>query len=98
MIKLDTNYYKQHWLFCTNVRTNGKACCGLRNGEKFAEYAKDSLKKHNLHGKGKIRVSRTACLGRCSDGPILVIYPEATWYQIEDFADIDDLVAKALQK
>ncbi len=45
-----------------------------------------------LHGSGKIRVSKSGCLGRCSLGPCMVVYPEGIWYNYASFDDIDEIV------
>jgi (2Fe-2S) ferredoxin len=35
-------------------------------------------------------------MGRCDDGPVVVVYPEAIWYQVFDRADIDEIIEKHL--
>ena len=32
------------------------------------------------------------CLGRCDDGPVLVVYPDNVWYTYVDKEDIDDII------
>ncbi len=49
-----------------------------------------------MHGPGKIRVSKSGCLGRCSSGPCIVIYPEGIWYTYSSFADIDEIIQSHL--
>lgn len=53
---------------------------------------KTKLLELGLHGPGKIRVSKSGCLGRCSEGPCIVIYPEAVWYTYASKADIDEII------
>ncbi len=50
----------------------------------------------DLYGPGKFRVSKSGCLGRCSVGPSLVIYPEGLWYTYTSFADLDEIIATYL--
>lgn len=45
-----------------------------------------------MHGPGKFRVSKTGCLGRCSSGPGIVIYPEGVWYTYASTEDIDEII------
>jgi len=45
---------------------------------------------------GKVRINTAGCLNRCEKGPVLVIYPEATWYTYVDQADIDEIVDEHL--
>ena len=36
-------------------------------------------------------------MDRCSEGPLLVIYPEEVWYTFIDEEDIDEIIAEHLQ-
>ncbi len=92
------SYYSKHIFICTNQKPAGKQCCANTGGELFFDYLKTSLLEKELHGPGKIRLSKSACLGRCSAGPCIVIYPEAIWYTYNCFKDIDDIVEQYLLK
>lgn len=85
-------YYKQHIFVCTNQKEPGKSCCANTGGIAYFQYLKDVLQKQDLHGPGKVRVSQSGCLGRCSLGPCLVVYPEGTWYTYASTEDIDDII------
>ena len=39
-----------------------------------------------------MRVNTAGCLGRCDDGPVLVVYPDNVWYTYIDKEDIDDII------
>ena len=90
------NHYTKHLFICTNQKSAGKQCCANSGGEPFFNYIKKRLKSLDLHGPGKIRVSKAGCLGRCSDGPCIVIYPEGVWYAYTTYADIDEIIATHL--
>ncbi len=81
---------------CVNQKAPGKSCCANTGGELYFDYLKAQLLAHDLHGPNKIRVSKSACLGRCGEGPCLVIYPEAIWYTYASFADIDEIIQRYL--
>lgn len=49
-----------------------------------------------MHGPGKVRVSKSGCLGRCAIGPCIVIYPEAVWYTYASLEDLDEIIASHL--
>jgi (2Fe-2S) ferredoxin len=53
---------------------------------------KSKLVELAMHGAGKIRVSKSGCLGRCNSGPCIVIYPEGVWYSYTSFSDIDRII------
>lgn len=85
-------YYTKHVFLCTNQKSAGKQCCANSGGEPFFDYLKTRLLELDLHGPGKIRVSKTGCLGRCASGPCIVIYPEGIWYSYTSFNDIDQII------
>lgn len=82
-------YYKHHVFFCTNLRTDGRACCQDHNAQELRDYLKKKVKGAGLAGPGGIRINNAGCLDRCGQGPVLVIYPEETWYQYKSKEDID---------
>jgi (2Fe-2S) ferredoxin len=85
-------YYRKHVFLCTNQKAAGKQCCANIGSEQFFDYMKAKLKEHGLHGPDKIRVSKSACLGRCEQGPCIVIYPEGIWFTYATKADIDEII------
>ncbi len=86
------NHYTRHVFLCVNQKAAGKQCCSNAGGEPFFDYMKTKLLELGLHGPGKIRISKSACLGRCSMGPCIVIYPEGVWYTYATTADIDEII------
>lgn len=91
------SFYERHVFFCCNQRTTGEACCNNHGAQEMRDYAKGKIKSLGLSGHGKIRVNYAGCLDRCSEGPVLVIYPEAVWYTYVDREDIDEIVSEHLQ-
>lgn len=85
-------YYIKHVLLCTNQKAAGKQCCANSGGEEYFSHMKSRLLELELHGPGKVRISKTGCLGRCGSGPCIVIYPEGIWYSYSSIADIDDII------
>ncbi len=89
-------YYEKHVFFCTNARSNGKRGCEASHASALRLYAKQKLKELNLVGPEKIRVNSAGCMGRCSEGPVMVIYPEAIWYNYATVDDIDEIIQSHL--
>lgn len=89
-------HYSKHVFVCTNQKDVGKACCANTGGEAYCVYLKTQLKRLGQHGPGKIRISRSGCLGRCSEGPCIVVYPEGVWYRYHDYADVDEIIQEHL--
>ncbi|GAB4223834.1 MAG: NAD(P)H-dependent oxidoreductase subunit E [Gammaproteobacteria bacterium] len=86
------SYYKKHLFFCVNQRKPGKKCCAQADAEAMRDYVKQRLKKLGLVGDSGIRVNTAGCLGRCAEGPILVIYPEGVWYTYHNKVDLDEII------
>lgn len=91
-----TSYFQHHVFFCCNQRDAGKTCCNDHNATALKDYAKDRVGALRLNGKGKIRINHAGCLGRCDDGPVLVIYPDNVWYTFVDEEDVDEIISEHL--
>ena len=88
----DTSFYQHHVFFCINERDDGRACCPDRGAKEAQEHAKKRMKQLNLNGQGKVRINKAGCLDRCEEGPVMVIYPQGTWYTYVDKEDIDEII------
>ena len=91
------SFYKHHVFFCCNQRDGGKACCNDYGASDIRDYAKNRVKELGLSGNGKVRINMAGCLDRCELGPVLVVYPEETWYTYVDREDIDEIISEHLQ-
>ncbi|PHS73171.1 MAG: 2Fe-2S ferredoxin [Cycloclasticus sp.] len=91
-------FYKQHIFFCTNQRSDGRACCQDHNAQEMRDYLKKRVKEAKLAGPGGVRVNNAGCLDRCGLGPVLVIYPNETWYRYESKKDIDEIFEEHVNK
>ena len=85
-------YYQRHVFFCINQRDNGKRCCADYDAVNCRDHAKSRLKALGLHGKTKVRINQAGCLDRCDEGPVMVVYPEETWYSYVDIEDVDEII------
>ena len=92
----DKSYYAHHVFFCLNKREEGRPCCADKGAQAAQEHAKQRIKQLGLNGQGKIRINKAGCLDRCEEGPVLVVYPEGTWYTYVDQEDIDEIIDKHL--
>lgn len=86
------SYFKHHVFFCCNQRPPGESCCNDHKAAEMQAYAKDRSAALGLKGQGKVRINKAGCLGRCDDGPVLVVYPDNVWYTYVDREDIDEII------
>jgi len=91
------SYYKYHVFFCTNKRTDGRACCQDFDAAGMRKYLKTKTKELGLSGQGGVRINTAGCLDRCGLGPVIVVYPEETWYTYVDREDLDEILEQHLQ-
>lgn len=66
--------YKRHVLFCA-----GSSCCSYEVGKPVLKHLNKRLRELEKAG---VSIYRTpvGCLSVCRGGPLLVVYPEGTWY------------------
>ena len=82
--------------FCTHQREDGSVCCEQYKSKEMRDYAKKRCKAEGLLRSGAVRVNTAGCLNRCQQGPVIVIYPEETWYTWVDQDDIDEIIDQHL--
>lgn len=90
------SYYQHHVFFCCNQREAGETCCNNAGASDMRDYAKKRVKALKLSGKGHVRINVAGCLDRCEEGPVLVVYPDETWYTYVDRDDIDEIIDEHL--
>ena len=90
--RIPMSYYRHHVFFCLNQRSNGEACCAQQNAQAAFDHCKARVKAEGLAGVGAVRVNKAGCLDRCAGGPVLVVYPDETWYSYVDASDIDEII------
>ena len=90
------SFYQRHAFICTNQTSDGSPCCQDHDAMAMVKYAKERLQALGCFGPGKIRLNRSGCMGRCSEGPVMVVYPEGTWYTYVDKDDIEEIIQEHL--
>jgi (2Fe-2S) ferredoxin len=85
------SYFKQHVFICTNQRSDGRASCEDHGASELRAYLKKRVKEEGLSGPGGLRVNSAGCLDRCALGPVMVVYPNETWYRYHSKEDIDEI-------
>lgn len=76
--KLLIGKFHRHVFLCI-----GDSCCTSEVGHAAWEVLKKELKDRNLslaEGPAACYRTKVQCLRICTGGPIMVVYPEGTWY------------------
>lgn len=82
--------YRSHVLVC------GGTGCTSSGSVKIIESLQEEIKKNGL--STEVAVVQTGCHGLCALGPIVIIYPEATFYALVEEKDIPEIVTEHLLK
>jgi cob(I)alamin adenosyltransferase len=86
--------YGRHILICENGDCADPEAA-MRLHRRFGELAREhGLSK--LRNSQRVKCALTGCLGVCSCGPILVVYPDGIWYHHVDEALLDRIVLEHL--
>ncbi len=87
--RFNTNSKNKEIMVCSSTG------CKSNKGEEVIQAFKEQLELHNITN---VSVERTGCFGLCALGPIVVIYPEGTFYCRVDVdgakAIVDDHIVK----
>ena len=82
--------YRSHVLVC------GGTGCTSSGSPKIMEALKYEIKRQGL--EEEVAVVETACHGLCALGPIMIVYPDATFYSMVQVNDISEIVSEHLLK
>ncbi|MFD2371668.1 ferredoxin [Brevibacillus sp. GCM10020057] len=72
MATWDLTKTKHHVLLC-----NGGSC-NRKGGEELTVAIRSAIAEAGLDDQ--VHTTRTRCNGRCEDAPVMIVYPEGTWY------------------
>ena len=83
-------------MYRSNVLVCGGTGCTSSNSLQIAEKLKEELIKKGL--EKEVNVITTGCFGLCALGPIMVVYPEGSFYSMVKIEDIPEIVEEHLNK
>ena len=82
--------YRAHVLVC------GGTGCTSSGSAKLIERFEEQIAANGLDKE--VKVVRTGCFGLCEAGPVVIIYPEGTFYSRVKLEDVDEIVTEHLLK
>ncbi|MDO4482953.1 MAG: NADH-quinone oxidoreductase subunit NuoF [Clostridia bacterium] len=84
------DFYRAHVLVC------GGTGCTSSGSMQLIERFDEQLKEKGLDKE--VKVVRTGCFGLCEAGPVVIVYPEGTFYSRVKPEDVDEIVSEHLLK
>jgi len=90
--------YERHIFVCENERSpdDSRGCCKSKNSSKFLQRLKELIKEAGL--AYTVRANSSGCLGQCSQGACIVVYPEGIWYRGVTVEDADEIFLEHIQQ
>ncbi|MBI3768369.1 MAG: sirohydrochlorin cobaltochelatase [Deltaproteobacteria bacterium] len=79
---------RKHVLVCVNTE------CVAQGSPRLVAELRQKLKDRELDLV--IQTTKTSCLRRCGDGPLLVVYPDGVWYRRVASGDLEEIIDEHL--
>ena len=83
-------------MYRSNVLVCGGTGCSSSNSQEIMRRLEDEIKKKGLDKE--FNVVCNGCFGLCSLGPVVIVYPEGSFYSKVTLADIPEIVEEHLLK
>ena len=83
-------------LFRAHVLVCGGTGCSSSGSAELIKRFEEQIAKNGLDRE--VKVVRTGCFGLCEAGPVVIVYPEGTFYSRIRPEDVDEIVSEHLLK
>jgi 3-hydroxy-5-methyl-1-naphthoate 3-O-methyltransferase len=87
--------FRYHVFVCTQEKAEGAPCCSVAGSGRVLSALHGELGAKGL--SDEIQVSSCGCLGICDSGPVMIVYPEGTWYAKLTPNDVPEIIASHFQ-
>ena len=83
--------FKYHIVVCTQQKAENVTCCVSAGSASVVDVLYRELGNAGLSDNAI--VSTCGCLGLCDSGPVVIVYPEGTWYVNVTAPDVKEIVS-----
>ncbi len=82
---------EHHIFVCASFRMSGtpQGVCNKKGAPSLLQYLENELSDR---GMDNVSVSMTGCLKICDKGPVMVVYPQNSWYGEVNESKIDEIL------
>lgn len=80
----------------THVMICGGTGCTSSGSQRIQETFKKLIKAYGLDNE--VRIVQTGCFGLCALGPVVIVYPDGTFYSQVTTDDVEEIVESHLLK
>jgi (2Fe-2S) ferredoxin len=87
--------FRHHVFVCTQSKPEGLTSCPATGSLPVLQALERELILQNVDDD--VQVTTSGCLGLCDDGPVMIVYPEGTWYRKVCEADVKEIVRSHLK-
>lgn len=87
--------FRCHVFWCGHEREDTKPSCAARGSMDIGQKLKQAMRDRGL--RDEVAVTKSGCLGQCSVGPAMIVYPEGTWYRVPRVEDAMEILDKHLE-
>ena len=87
--------FRFHMFVCTQEKPEGVPSCPAKGSWRVLSALQRELRSQGL--SDEVHVTTSGCLGLCDHGPVMIAYPEGTWYREVQVEDVPEIVASHLQ-
>ncbi|WP_135075690.1 (2Fe-2S) ferredoxin domain-containing protein [Terasakiella sp. SH-1] len=89
--------FRCHLFWCGHEREGDeKPSCGKRGSPDIGKQLKQEMRDRGL--RNEVAVTKSGCIGQCTVGPAMIVYPEGVWYKVENMEDAREILDCHLEK
>ena len=90
-------HIKRHVFVCINQRpaNHPKGCCQTKGSVEVAQALTEAIDMSDL--VANTGIAGATCLGPCTFGPTIVVYPEGVWYSNVKVEDVPEITEEHLR-
>ena len=81
--------FRHHVFVCSQQKGEGVTSCAASGAFVLLDVLGKALQAEGLDDE--VQVTTCGCMGLCDEGPVMVVYPEGTWYRKLQAGDVSEI-------